>query len=342
MDYQIIIVTRCLNEECLIGPFLDYYLSNGADKIIIFDGGSIDRTTKIILARREIEDKITVVSTNKGFNDDLSQTQYNIEIWKYLIDKYVLKDIITYFIFVDVDEFICCVNMEEIEFKQFKHLNQYPSFQIYPSVFIERYPPIDNHLFIQNDFFNKHFIFNIDSQLPFGCIQDLWGDVIYKYNVFRISGENEKNIESIIPTAGFHRWIEDGKLFIEPAPFLLVNHIRVLDWNKSMERIEKRLNQIKNNQNMCRIHYDYVLNNMKKTRKMISSGDFDPLLITRDFYHNCFERVVKQNRHQGYYNEVVALHYIDELNALKNNADYMKNWIFDRSLIEGGVVFGEK
>jgi hypothetical protein len=336
------VVSRCLNEEYLIGPFLDYYLSNGADKIIIFDGGSIDRTMEIILARQQIEDKITVVSTNKGYNDELSQTRYNIEIWKYLLDKYVLEDTIAYFIFVDVDEFICCVDIERIEFKQIKHLNQYPSFQIYPSVFIERYPSLDSQLYIQKDFFKKHFISNIDSQFPFGYTQDLWEDVIYKYNVLRISKEDEKNVESIIPNAGFHRWIKDGKLFIEPAPFFLVNHIKVLDWNISVERAEKRLNQITNNQNMCWIHYDYVLNNMKKTRKIISSGCLDGLVITRDFYHDCFERAVKQNRYSGHYNEVVALRYIDEITAMKNNTDYMKNWISDQSYIEGGIIFGEK
>ena len=109
---KIRVISCCLNEEEMLPFYLDYY-SSFADKIVIFDGGSTDKSIEIIKSYNKTE----IIQNDHPLMDERNLTGIRNEAYK------VDRESWDWQIVVDIDEFIYDKNLlDKLEYFKSKNI----------------------------------------------------------------------------------------------------------------------------------------------------------------------------------------------------------------------------
>jgi hypothetical protein len=303
---KIKIAVRVYNEEYFIGHFLNYYLNLGVDEIHIFDCESNDSTIEDIEAIQNRHNEIILVESNKKFRhfNHLNQTRFCNHMLKYSIQKYLEDYSYSWWLFLDVDEFI---RIKKSNLKNFfKKLSGY----LLRSIFLEWYWPPE----MEHAHFNFNKILNLvhNGNLK-GKILNLWGDPFYKDQIISINENNLNLVRKLKTTSRFHRWIlNQNIIYPQNRNIILVDHLRGIPISVAKSRINQNLELMKNEKDdWGYIHFKQLKRNFEKYQEFYENLDKIEII------NEVLRKVEKYDNSESIYNNTILKDEIEDLGCSK-------------------------
>jgi len=152
-------------------------LDHEIESIHVFDCGSNDGTLDRIERIQMSDLRLHLIQTNNPFFTDLEEVDHNRRIWHHVInDINNSSNDETIIIFLDVDEYIFAYDpmIGVVRFDRFfSQQGEQSGATFFRSVFIDRYPKIDNQG-PPNGFFGIHLPNHVSDHFPYAYVQDLW------------------------------------------------------------------------------------------------------------------------------------------------------------------------
>jgi hypothetical protein len=303
---KIKIAVRVYNEEYFIGHFLNYYLNLGVDEIHIFDCESNDSTIEDIEAIQNRHNEIILVESNKKFRhfNHWNQTRFCNHMLKYAIQKYLEDYSYSWWLFLDVDEFI---RIKKSNLKNFfKKLSGY----LLRSIFLEWYWPPE----MEHAHFNFNKILNLvhNGNLK-GKILNLWGDPFYKDQIISINENNLNLVRKLKTTSRFHRWIlNQNIIYPQNRNIILVDHLRGIPISVAKSRINQNLELMKNEKDdWGYIHFKQLKRNFEKYQEFYENLDKIEII------NEVLRKVEKYDNSESIYNNTILKDEIEDLGCSK-------------------------
>ncbi|MFC1787062.1 glycosyltransferase family 2 protein [Halobacteriota archaeon] len=278
----IIVVTRTYNEEDIIEEFLDYYLKNSIDKIMVFDNSSTDKTISLI--DEKFPNNVDIFKFNMKFTDENEEQHFNLKIYEEVLTEFTSNDKEMIFIFVDVDEFLFDPKRKDLR-DIFKKIWESPH-NIFRTVFLEVNPTLSR------------------GDEVYVRLQDLYKDPIYKYNILKISKSNFDYFQKLTPTAGYHRWFYNNQLILNDSECFFLKHKIFKTIEIGKKRINEKLKLLNHSKTVTYEHYSYILGFLHEQNNQPIYGILNQKMI------NDITTIVNEfDQKSSKYNEIITKNF---------------------------------
>jgi hypothetical protein len=296
---KINLVTKVLNEMYFLDTFIRYYLDLGVDEIHFFDSRSTDQTVETIKSWQQQNPAVQLIISHKKLRHTSfsKETEACNRVLQHTIKDYKQRKEETWWIFVDIDEFL------RPPAGGLRNFLQASSLKMIRCVFFEWYLPLE---VAEERISARQTLEKIHRGEARGRLIDLWGDPFYKDFVLRLSPGTIEEFAQFRTIAGNHRYLLKGETVVpQNTPFFIVDHLRGVAIDVTRSRINKGLLLLEEAQQ--KMYDNWTYEHFKEKKKEITDyqGFYESVLKTKEELESLLEDVGNYENSQSLYNKMI-------------------------------------